>query len=127
MRPIHLLLLASLLLPGCAPGNSKAVTLTSDNFIAKVLNSNQPVLVDFWAEWCGPCKALDPTIRAVSEEMEGSAVIGKVNIDDYPDLAAQYQVSAIPTLLVFKNGQLVRRLQGGQSKQNLIDLLRALQ
>lgn len=126
-RTLGFLLCVMVLLPGCDSAPSKAVTLTKDNFEQMVLQSKQPVLVDFWAEWCAPCKALDPTIKAVAKEVEGTAVVGKVNIDDYPDIAEKYSIQVIPTLLVFKNGEVQRRFQGPQNKQFLTDLLRTMQ
>ena len=79
------------------------VTLTKDNFVEEVLRSEQPVLVDFWASWCGPCMALAPTIDEIAGE-QSSVKVGKVNVDDEPELARQYRIMSIPTLIVFKDG-----------------------
>ncbi|HZI32993.1 MAG TPA: thioredoxin, partial [Candidatus Binatia bacterium] len=81
------------------------VTLTQDNFENEALKSGTPVLVDFWAEWCGPCKMIAPVLDELATEYEGKVKIGKVNIDEHQGLAAQFGVRAIPTLLVLKNGE----------------------
>mgnify|MGYP001262329387 CR=1 FL=1 len=98
---------------------SNIVTLTSENFSSEVLNSTSPILVDFWAQWCGPCKMLAPILDDLAQEFDGKVRIGKVDIDQYQDLAGQYGIRAIPTLLVFKNGQVVEQMQGLRSKKDL--------
>ncbi len=95
------------------------VTLTQDNFETEALKSTAPVLVDFWAEWCGPCKMITPVLDELATEFQGKAKIGKVNIDEHPGLAAQYGVRAIPTLLVFKGGQVSEQMVGAKSKRDL--------
>ncbi len=95
------------------------VTLTDSNFPAEVINSTTPVLVDFWAEWCGPCKMIAPLLDELATEYGGRAKIGKVNIDDHPSLASQFGVRAIPTLLIFKGGQVVDQIVGLKSKRDL--------
>ena len=95
------------------------VTLTQENFAKEVLQSSVPVLVDFWAEWCGPCKMIAPILDELAEEYDGRIRIGKVNIDDYQSLAAEYRVSAIPTLLLFRQGQVAEQIVGLKSKRDL--------
>jgi thioredoxin 1 len=95
------------------------VTLTQDNFDTEVIKSESPVLVDFWAEWCGPCKMIAPVLDELADEYDGRVKIGKVNIDDHQGIAAQYGVRAIPTLLVFKQGQVADQLVGARSKRDL--------
>ena len=119
--------LAALLLPGCSSKSSKAVTLTPGNFDAKVLQSKQPVLVDFWAEWCGPCRMMDPVIKELAAEFEGKAVVGKVNVEDYPEIASKFRIEGYPTFLVFKDGELKRWIMGAQSKQFLSNVLGTMQ
>ena len=95
------------------------VTLTQDNFKAEVLDSTTPVLVDFWAEWCGPCKAIAPILDELADEYGGRVKIGKVNIDNDQMLAAQYAVRAVPTLLLFHKGQVADQIVGLRSKRDL--------
>lgn len=93
--------------------------ITKANFDTEVLQSSQPVLVDFWAEWCGPCKMIAPVLDELADELAGRARVGKVNVDEEPDLAAQFRVASIPTLLFFKGGQVVEQLVGAKSKREL--------
>jgi thioredoxin 1 len=95
------------------------VTLTQDNFQNEVLQSTTPVLVDFWAEWCGPCKMIAPILDELATEYAGRVKIGKVNIDEHQMLAGQYNVRAIPTLLLFKSGQVTDQMVGLRSKRDL--------
>jgi thioredoxin 1 len=95
------------------------VTLTEENFAKEVLQSATPVLVDFWAEWCGPCKMIGPVLDELAGEYAGRVKIGKVNIDDHQALAGQYNVRAIPTLLLFKQGQVTEQVVGLRSKRDL--------
>ena len=100
------------------------MNITSKNFNEEVLNSNVPVLVDFWASWCGPCKMMLPVIKEIEKEMEGKAKICKVNVDDEQDLAIKYNIMSIPTFLVFKDGKVVNSTLGVQDKQKIIELLK---
>lgn len=98
------------------------ITLTKDNFSQEVLHAEKPVLVDFWASWCGPCMALAPTIDAIANE-QSTVTVGKVNVDDEPELARQYRIMSIPTLILFKNGEPVRREVGGKSKGEILQMI----
>ena len=95
------------------------VNLTQENFGAEVLKASTPVLVDFWAEWCGPCKMIGPVLDELAEECAGQVKIGKVNIDQQQGLAAEYGVRAIPTLLLFHQGQVADQMVGLRSKKDL--------
>lgn len=97
--------------------------LTSQNFDEKVLKSDKPVLVDFFATWCGPCKRLAPVLDEISEEVKDTAAVYKVDIDQSPDIAAKFRVSSVPTLISFKNGEIYKQTVGLQSKQALMQLL----
>ena len=101
--------------------SDKIIQLTDDSFDADVLQSDKPVLVDFWAEWCGPCKAIGPSLEEISDEMAGKVKVAKVNIDENPDLAAQYGVRSIPTLVMFKNGEPASMQVGAKPKNALVD------
>lgn len=102
--------------------NAKAVT--DSEFKVEVLDSNIPVLVDFWAVWCGPCQMMGPVIDALAGEYEGKVKIMKINVDENPQTPAQYGVRGIPTLIVFKGGQEVQRIVGAQPKNNVEDALK---
>src|ERR1700761_6640791 len=95
------------------------VTLTQENFETEVLKSSKPVLVDFWAEWCGPCKMIAPLLDELASEYDSRLRIGKINIDEEQQLAAQYGIRAIPTLLFFKNGEVAGQIVGMCSKRDL--------
>jgi thioredoxin 1 len=94
------------------------VTLTQENFVQQVLQSPAPVLVDFWAEWCGPCKMIAPLLDELADEYDGKVKIGKVNIDEQQTLAAEYGIRAIPTLLLFSKGQVAEQIVGARSKRD---------
>jgi thioredoxin 1 len=106
--------------------NASDVTFNTVHFQRDVLTSFQPVLVDFWAPWCGPCHVLAPTIAELAVEFDGQAAVGKVNVDDNPHLAAQYGIRSIPTVLLFQEGQVVDQTVGVVPKQILAEKLRAL-
>jgi thioredoxin 1 len=101
-----------------------ALNVTDANFAQEVLGSDRPVLVDFWAEWCPPCKAMEPTIEALSEELAASVKIVKLDVDSNPGITVQYNVRAMPTLIIFKDGQPVDlKVGAGQSRVQLIKWL----
>ncbi|NLX77734.1 MAG: thioredoxin [Clostridiaceae bacterium] len=103
-------------------GNS-VLTVTKENFDQEVLQSEQPVMVDFWAAWCGPCRMVAPTVEQVAEEFQGKAKVVKVNVDDNGELAERYRIMTIPTLMVFKNGNVVDSLVGVRTKEELSNML----
>ena len=92
------------------------IILTSDNFESEVIASEIPVLVDFWATWCGPCKMLGPVISQIADEYEGKVKVGKVNVDDEEELAMRFGIESIPTVLLFKNGEVVEQSLGFKPK-----------
>ena len=100
------------------------IILTSDNFETEVIGSEIPVLVDFWAPWCGPCKMLGPVISQIAEENEGKIKVGKVNVDEEDELAAQYGIQSIPTVLLFKGGEVVEQSLGFKPKAFFEDLIK---
>lgn len=99
------------------------IKITKDNFDKEVLNSKEPVLLDFWASWCGPCRMVAPTLEQISEEMEGSAKIGKINVDEETELASQFRVMSIPTLMVVKDGKVSATAVGVRPKQDIVRML----
>lgn len=103
-----------------------ALEITENNFETEVLGSPVPVLVDFWATWCGPCKMISPIVDQIATEMAGTAKVGKVNVDNAAALATRFNVRSIPTLLFFKNGELQDTIVGATSKDNIVNHLKAL-
>ena len=102
---------------------SKTIVLNDDNFESEVLNSEIPVLVDFWAEWCGPCRALAPVIEEIAEEYSGELKVGKLNVDENPGAPSAYDVRSIPTLVVFKDGAVLDRIVGALPRNHIADLV----
>ena len=98
---------------------SKPITLTDDNFDAEVISSDLPVLVDFWAEWCGPCKMIAPSIEELAGEFEGRAKIGKLDVDSNQVIAGKYGIRSIPSLLIFKDGEVAEQIVGAVPKNQL--------
>lgn len=92
---------------------------TDENFDKEVLKSDKPVLVDFWAQWCGPCQMMGPIVEELAKEVEGKYKIGKLNVDENRETAAKYGIMSIPTLMIFKGGKAVKQLVGVQAKENL--------
>lgn len=99
------------------------ITITKDNFEQEVLNSGKTVLVDFWAAWCGPCRMLEPTINEVAQSAPDNVVVGKINVDEEPELASEYGVMSIPTLIVFKDGEVAAKEVGVRPKDAILGML----
>ena len=101
----------------------KTVEVTASNFNDKVLKSSTPVLVDFWAEWCGPCKMIAPIVDEIANEYDGRVVVGKLDADQHGSILQRYSIMGIPTLILFKNGEAVVRITGYQPKQRIVSQL----
>ena len=103
--------------------NMATVNFTKANFKQEVLQSEQPVLLDFWAPWCGPCKRVSPIVEEIAAEVSGAVKVGKINIDEHPELASQFRIMSIPTLMVVKDGKPVSTSVGVKSKQEILNML----
>jgi len=99
------------------------LTITRKNFEQEVLHSDKPVLIDFWAPWCGPCRMLSPTISEIAEEYSGTVKVGKVNVDEQGELAAMFGVSSIPMLVVVKDGKITNASVGARPKKQIVDMI----
>ena len=104
-------------------GNTHLTEFTDQNFDEQVLKSDKPVLVDFWATWCGPCRAITPTVEAVAEQFADRTKVGKVNVDENMNVTSRYRITGIPALLLFKNGQVAEQLTGVQSKDAVVKMI----
>ncbi|OGS45996.1 MAG: thioredoxin [Elusimicrobia bacterium RIFOXYD2_FULL_34_15] len=102
------------------------ITFTDSNFDDEVVKSVMPVLVDFWATWCGPCKMIAPVIEEIAKEFEGKMKVGKMNVDENQNKPAEYGISAIPTILIFKNGQIVKKIIGFSGKPKLVSEINSI-
>lgn len=105
-------------------GGEHILTLTDDNFDEQIKKLEGPVLVDFWAAWCAPCKLIAPSLEEISDEMAGQVNVGKVNVDEHGDVATRFGIRSIPTLMVFKDGKVVDQMIGAVPKTQIVDLIR---
>ena len=103
--------------------SEKIIILTKDNFEQEVMKSDKPVMVDFWAQWCGPCRAVGPIMDEIAEEYDGRANVGKINVDEEGELAAKFRIMSIPTIMVFKGGQAAEKIIGVRTKAELSEIL----
>ena len=103
------------------------IKITKNNFEQEVINSKEPVILDFWASWCGPCRMVAPTLDEISSEMEGMAKVGKINVDEETELASQFRIMSIPTLMVVKNGKIAAQAVGVRPKKDILRMLEKLE
>lgn len=99
---------------------AKPIEVTDETFETEVLKSDQPVLIDFWADWCGPCRMIAPSVNAIAEEYDGKLKVGKVDVDDNPAIPGRYGIVGIPTLMLFKGGDVVARITGALPKDRIL-------
>lgn len=99
------------------------INLTNENFEKEVISSKKPILVDFWASWCGPCQMIAPIVEEISNELSERIKVGKLNVDEQPEIAIQYDVMSIPTLILFKDGKVVNTIIGYHSKEEILDFI----
>ena len=99
------------------------IKITKNNFEEEVLKSKEPILLDFWATWCGPCRMVAPTLDEISEEMQGMAKVGKINVDEETELASRFRVMSIPTLMVMKDGKIAAQAVGARPKKDILRML----
>lgn len=104
--------------------NTKTIEVNKSNFEQVVLKSNKPVVVDFWAAWCGPCRTLSGIIEQVAEDFSGTVVVAKINVDDETELSTEHRIMSIPTIMVYKNGQMVEKMVGVHSKEELSQIIK---
>lgn len=103
--------------------SGKIIEITNDTFQDTVLKSETPVVVDFWASWCGPCRMVAPIMEELADDFDGRIKVAKVNVDDQGELAAQFRIMSIPTILIFKNGQIAEKIVGARSKGEFVELI----
>ncbi|MGE5474938.1 MAG: thioredoxin [Ignavibacteriales bacterium] len=103
--------------------SGKIIDITSENFDNEVMNSSQPVLVDFWAEWCGPCRMMGPVIEQIAEQYPEKVKVGKVNVDSQVNLASKFRVMSIPTIMIFNNGEVIQQVVGARTKDEFVNML----
>lgn len=103
--------------------SESVLTITAENFENEVIKSDIPVLVDFWAAWCGPCRMVAPVVDQIAAEFKGKVKVGKINVDEESELAERFRIMSIPTLIVFKNGQIAESVMGARSKESLANML----
>ena len=99
------------------------IELSAENFDQQVVSSDRPVLVDFWAEWCGPCKAIEPALKEVAADYEDRVVVGRLNVDEHPTIASRYGIRSIPSILLFQNGEVSDQIVGAVPKSSITNLL----